>query len=385
MTSFVGYVVSGCWRPVVRSCEVAGEAATAQDLLLWHKDLKQHALGDFSMAVLQANRVIEDQSQVHTGRYGTYIGVYDGHGGPEASRFIASHLFPKIRKFTREKGGMSSEVLKKAFRATEEEFAELVDKTWRSKPGIAAVGSCCLAGVISGSMLYVGNLGDSRAVLASLDKKNRRLVAKRLSADHNANNEEVREELKAQHPDDSNIVVITQGIWRVKGIIQVSRSIGDVYLKKPELNRDPLFMHIGSPVSLQRPVLTAEPSTLEHMLKPHDRFLIFASDGLWELLGDQQAVDIVGENPRMGIAKRLVEVALQAAARRRELRYSDLEKIECGSRRCFHDDISVVVIYLDHDLIHINGQGSPHRTRSDFVNSPVDVFSSLSLKSKTMA
>lgn len=40
-------------------------------------------------------------------------------------------------------------------------------------------------------------------------------------------------------------------------------------------------------------------------------------------------------------------MALQAAAKKREMRYSDLKKIERGVRRHFHDDITVVVIFLD--------------------------------------
>lgn len=67
-----------------------------QDALLWHKDLTQYATGDFSIAVVQANAHLEDQSQVKVGPHGTLIGVYDGHGGPEASRFITNSLFPKI-------------------------------------------------------------------------------------------------------------------------------------------------------------------------------------------------------------------------------------------------------------------------------------------------
>lgn len=63
------------------------------DSLLWCRDLEKHSLGEFSFAVVQANEVIEDHSQVETGQNATFVGVYDGHGGPEASRFICDHLF----------------------------------------------------------------------------------------------------------------------------------------------------------------------------------------------------------------------------------------------------------------------------------------------------
>ena len=63
---------------------------------MWNMDLKPHASGDFSIAVVQANSSLEDQGQVFTSPSATYVGVYDGHGGPEASRFVNKHLFPYL-------------------------------------------------------------------------------------------------------------------------------------------------------------------------------------------------------------------------------------------------------------------------------------------------
>ena len=70
------------------------------DELLWHIDLKPHASGDYSIAVVQANSSLEDQAQVFTSPYATFVGVYDGHGGPEASRFITNHLFSFLHSKT---------------------------------------------------------------------------------------------------------------------------------------------------------------------------------------------------------------------------------------------------------------------------------------------
>jgi pyruvate dehydrogenase phosphatase len=60
----------------------------------------------------------------------------------------------------------------------------------------------------------------------------------------------------------------------------VSRSIGDVYLKKPEYNMDLIFQKIGLVIALKRPTLTVEQQIHVCKLKPTDRFLIFALDGL---------------------------------------------------------------------------------------------------------
>lgn len=61
-----------------------------------------------------------------------------------------------------------------------------------------------------------------------------------------------------------------------------------------------------------------------------------------------------------GIARKLIEAALQEAAKKREVRFSDLKRIERGVRRHFHDDISVVVVFLDHHQLK-NGS-SPRKS-----------------------
>lgn len=81
-------------------------------------------------------------------------------------------------------------------------------------------------------------------------------------------------------------------------LLQVSRSIGDAYLKKAEFNREPLLSKFRLPEPFHKPILLAEPTIAVQKLYPEDQFLIFASDGLWEHLSNQEAVDIVQSCPR---------------------------------------------------------------------------------------
>ncbi|KAM7470943.1 hypothetical protein LguiA_009126 [Lonicera macranthoides] len=347
-----------CFRPRSNR-HVHMEAGGRQDGLLWYKDSGQHFNGEFSMAVVQANNLLEDQSQLESGclslqesgPYGTFVGVYDGHGGPETARFINHQLFQHLKRFTSEHQSMSVEVIQKAFQATEEGFLSVVTKQWPMNPQIAAVGSCCLVGVVCSGTLYIANLGDSRAVLGRVVKATGEVLAVQLSAEHNACIESVRQELHSLHPDDSHIVVLKHNVWRVKGLIQISRSIGDVYLKKAEFNREPLYSKFRLRDPIKRPILSADPAISVHQLQPHDQFIIFASDGLWEHFTNQEAVDIVQNNPRNGSARKLVKVALQEAAKKREMRYSDLKKIDRGVRRHFHDDITVIIVFLDSNMV----------------------------------
>uniref|UniRef100_A0A5B6ZUD0 protein-serine/threonine phosphatase n=1 Tax=Davidia involucrata TaxID=16924 RepID=A0A5B6ZUD0_DAVIN len=363
VTTTLKKIVSPCWRPSVQgegeNSSRGGDTSGHCDGLWWYKDSGHHVNGEFSMAVIQANNVLEDHSQLESGPMsslesgpqGTFVGIYDGHGGAEASRFVNDRLFDNVKKFTSENHGMSADVINKAFLTTEEEFLSLVKKQWLSTPQLASVGSCCLVGMICSGLLYIANAGDSRVVLGRLEKAIKEVKAVQLSSEHNASLESVREELHSLHPDDPQIVFLKHMVWRVKGIIQVSRSIGDAYLKKAEFNREPLLSKFRLPEPFDKPILKAEPSILVQKLYPEDQFLIFASDGLWEHLSNQEAVDIVHNCPRNGIARKLVKAAIHKAAKKREMRYSDLKKIDRGVRRHFHDDITVIVLFLDCHLI----------------------------------
>ncbi|CAH1421634.1 unnamed protein product [Lactuca virosa] len=355
--------LKACWRPS-DGLDTAGR----QEGLLWFKDTGHHLNGDYSMAVVQANMLLEDQSQIESGPlsfhdsgpYGTFVGVYDGHGGPETSRYVNDNLFHNLKRITSEHNSISVDVIRKAFQSTEEGFLSIVAKQWAVKPQLASVGTCCLIGVICNGTLFIANVGDSRAVLGRTVKATGEVIAIQLSVEHNASIESIRQELHTLHPDDPQIVVLKHNVWRVKGLIQISRSIGDVYLKKAEFNREPLYAKFRLRDPIKKPILSSDPSISVHEIQPFDQFLIFASDGLWEQLTNQEAVDIVQKHPHNGSAKRLLKAALHEAAKKREMRYSDLKKIDRGVRRHFHDDITVVVLFLDSNLVSkASSKGGP--------------------------
>ena len=107
VTATLMKIVSPCFKPSDEgeNSGRCGDANGRVDGLLWYKDLGRHVGGDFSMAVVQANNLLEDQSQLEsgpmgsleTGPQGTFVGVYDGHGGPEAAQFVNDRLFNNIK------------------------------------------------------------------------------------------------------------------------------------------------------------------------------------------------------------------------------------------------------------------------------------------------
>lgn len=100
-------IVSPCWKPSVEgdNSRRGGDAGGRHDGLLWYKDSGSHIGGEYSMAVIQANNLLEDHSQLESGPLsssdwgpqGTFVGIYDGHGGPEAARFVNEQLFDNVK------------------------------------------------------------------------------------------------------------------------------------------------------------------------------------------------------------------------------------------------------------------------------------------------
>ncbi|KAL2320857.1 hypothetical protein Fmac_029826 [Flemingia macrophylla] len=346
--------VASCLNPLWRHRVVVSSDDEEQPFR-WYKNLERHSFGEFSCAVAKANDPIEDHSQVEVGHNAIFVGVYDGHGGYDVSHYTRENLFNNLMTRAEYSKNIDEQVISEAVGNTESGIVNLVENNVAENPLIAAAGSCCLMGVIWQGRLYIANLGDSRAVLGRRSGCNR-IVALQLNEEHNASRKKIRKHLKLEHANDSQIVALQNGTWRVKGIIQVSKALGDEYLKDPRfpVAREHANGKFFLPHPITRPLVTSDPSITSRILDPNDRFLIFASDGLWEHLTNQQAVDIVLRNPRRGIAKKLLKAALKKAAIKRNMKYRTLLGLEIAGRRNVHDDITVIVVFIDHHLLHQN-------------------------------
>jgi hypothetical protein len=64
--------------------------------LAWSRPLIRHHYGEFSMAAVQANMDMEDQSQVEVGTDALFVGVYDGHKGDTAAIYLRNHFFREL-------------------------------------------------------------------------------------------------------------------------------------------------------------------------------------------------------------------------------------------------------------------------------------------------
>lgn len=89
-------------------------------------------------------------------------------------------------------------------------------------------------------------------------------------------------------------------VWCLRSglAMQVSRSLGDAYLKDAKYNTERIKPKFRVSEPFSRPIMSAEPTIVSRSLEPSDCFVIFASDGLWEHLTNQEAVEIVHNNQR---------------------------------------------------------------------------------------
>lgn len=180
-----------------------------------------------------------------------------------------------------------------------------IDHDLGQLPGIDSFysGSTALTIVQQGDLLVIANIGDSRAVLATTSDEGS-LVPVQLTVD-----------LKPNLPQES------QRITQSKGRICSSNDEPGVYrvwmpstLDGPGLSISRAFGdHLMKPFGL-----ISEPELTQRRISRKDQFVIFATDGVWDVISNQEAIKIVASTPkREESAKRLVESAVCAWKRKR--------------------------------------------------------------------
>ena len=86
---------------------------------------------------------------------------------------------------------------------------------------------------------------------------------------------------------------------RLLGRLAPLRAFGDAKFKWSKRKQEKVFQQkgLGHLSDFHTPpYLTAEPEVTSYQLQRSDKFLILASDGLWDMLSNEEAVDIVREN-----------------------------------------------------------------------------------------
>ncbi|KAH0788347.1 protein phosphatase 2C [Histomonas meleagridis] len=215
-----------------------------------------------------------------------FFGLFDGHGGRDASEYVSQNL-PNYIKSRVSNGSTLTSAITESFKVLQNEM----------KPWCVYFGTTAAIAVIDGLNLTVANVGDSRCVLSHNGQ------AVRLTIDD-----------KPDLPEEMEYIQSKGGIvkeGRLGGMLAVSRALGDGFL--------------GDCVN-------PTPHIKEVQITSEDAFLIIACDGVWDVMSDQEAVDLIASEID----------PLEAARKLRD------HAFELNSE----DNISVIVVFLSAEEKH---------------------------------
>lgn len=250
-----------------------------------------------------------------------FWGVFDGHSGWTTSAKLRQVLisFAARELNTTYKAALSNTkspfpepssidaALKSAFVKLDNEICiDSVDKVFKNPS--KRLGAELLAPALSGSCALlsfydsraktfrVACTGDSRAVLGRKNAKTGKWFATPLSEDQTGSNPNEEARMRAEHPGEPQ--VIYRG--RVLGNLEPTRAFGDAAYKWSKEVQDQIRKHFfgRSPNQLLKtpPYVTAEPVVTTTKIEPSKGdFVVLATDGLWEMLTNEEVVGLVGQ------------------------------------------------------------------------------------------
>ncbi|KAF9349461.1 hypothetical protein BGX26_012244 [Mortierella sp. AD094] len=285
---------------------------------------KQDLILGYCVNQVASNNPIEDDLSRHVvrGKDGSiekvFFGVFDGHGGWCCSQKVALELAPTVA--TELEGVKDPHDINAVMEAIENGYLKLDDKIvnetvkkvleFPSRPLAcssllpAISGSCALMAYIDVKEkdLYVACTGDSRAVLgvcekSATNKDGHVWKAVPLSFDQTGRNRWEVRRLQEEHPGEENTVVMR---GRVLGGLEPTRAFGDARYKWTLDIQERVFQLFPSYRQPHRnyhtpPYVTAKPVVKHHKIRPEDRFLVMATDGLWDKLTSDEVIQLVGE------------------------------------------------------------------------------------------
>ncbi|CAL5438952.1 unnamed protein product [Camellia sinensis] len=240
------------------------EVVEGRDYYLASKKGKREVMEDRYGVLLN---ILGDRKQA-------FFAVIDGHGGQAAADYVAENLGKNIVKaleFVGDEEDQLEAAIHRGYLDTDKEFLS---------QGVNG-GACAASVLFRDGNLHVANVGDCKVVLS------RNGVAHVLTTDHRLSREDERFRIESS----GGYVHCINGVWRVNGSLAVSRAIGDLHLKQ---------------------WVISEPHINNFPLSSDCDFLIMASDGLWDKVNDQEAVDVVLKNKKNSqeSCRKLVDMSL---------------------------------------------------------------------------
>ena len=230
--------------------------------------------------------VIQDYGQC---RSQTLLGVMDGHGlyGHEVSAHIKKQLPVLIESSMPQEIDYSTiEVSPTTLRQIEQAFVQGYEQTQKSLVHKKSIdinysGSTAISVLLRHRTCICANLGDSRAIIGRYEGD---WYPVEISHDHKPSNtyERYRIEMAGgrigPYRERNGDLLGPDRVWlqheELPGLA-MSRSFGDL-----------VAAHVG---------VISEPEVIVHQIRECDKFLVLASDGVWEFISNHSCVAIVAE------------------------------------------------------------------------------------------
>lgn len=203
-----------------------------------------------------------------------YFAIFDGHGGSEAVDYCRNRMHEEFKKAIQN----SAEDIPKAFTTCFQKVDNQLRLAGAHTSG-TTVTACLVRRENHQRVLYLANVGDSNAVMVSSSG------AQRLSQEH-----------KGTDPGEIDRIVTSGGILirgRVAGQLAITRSLGDHHLKTSGVSNEPY---------ITRRVISAQ-----------DKYLVMASDGLWDVVDESQLPDGRNSNSQE-VCQQLLNKALESGS-----------------------------------------------------------------------
>ncbi len=295
------------------------------------------------------------EDEYYVSNDGDFAAVFDGHGGPAVSRYLRKNLYANVQAFlplatvelqaedetddSSVENNLSISSSRRQRSPTVDDYADALESAlekvdneilkishWSFQGSTAIViwlhedheeraSNDDNESASTQRTILAANIGDSRAVLCREDK------AWDLSRDHKPNDPTEKSRIESfggsviwcGETDKFGAPIEDRGIYRVNGNLALSRAIGD---------------------RSERPAVTAEPEIISVPVRKGDQFIIVATDGLWDVMDSDDAVNYVKISLEAGVEKsKIADVMVQEAMR-------------LGT----YDNVTVVIIWIDPTL-----------------------------------
>lgn len=229
-----------------------------------------------------------------------FFGIYDGHGGESAAKYAKEHLMNNIilqKGFYSENDEEVKEAIKEGYLVTHKGMWKNLEKWPKTASGLpSTAGTTASVAFIRHGKIYIGHVGDSGIVLGIENENERTWKARQLTQDHKPESTVEKNRIMSS----GGKVIVKSGVPRVvwnrpkighKGPIRRSTPIDEIPFLAVARSLGDLWSYN---YALDEFVVSPEPDVHVIKIDPNTfKCLIFGTDGLWNVLDAQSAVELV--------------------------------------------------------------------------------------------